>query len=117
MGRDYQAPDPGPGSRELAGMSAAGLTEIRAIEHPVLRGVAYCAFATRNQFYFDGSKRTGRYMMNGHLIAHGYDGIVTPESRKSEYNRSLVARFMDADARPYIELTLSCYDDPRGFQQ
>jgi Fic family protein len=113
MGRAYQAPDPGAGGRNLAGIFEAGLEEVRAIDHPVLRAVTYSAFATRNQFYFDGNKRTGRYTMNGHLIAHGYDGIVIPESRKLEYNQSLAALFMDADARPYIEFTLSCHDDPR----
>jgi Fic family protein len=117
MGRDYQAPEPGPGGRNLADIFAAGVAEVRAIQHPVLRAVTYCAFATRNQFYFDGNKRTSRYMMNGHLIAHGYDGIVTPESRKGDYNRSLAALFMDADARPYIQFTLACYDDPRGARK
>lgn len=117
MGRRYQAPEPGPSGRSLLSIFAAGAAEIRAIEHPILRAVTYAAFATRIQFYFDGNKRTSRYMMNGHLIANGYDGIVTPESRKGEYNAALAALFMDAGARPYIEFTLSCYDDPRGARQ
>lgn len=113
MGQTYQALDPGVGGRDLRPIFEAGRREILTIVHPVLRAVTYSAFAIRNQFYFDGNKRTSRYMMNGHLIAHGYDGIVTPEARKVEYNRSLASLFINADARPYIEFTLSCYDDPR----
>lgn len=114
MGQDHQAPDPGPHGSNLIHIFQTGIQEIHAVTHPVLRAVTYSAFAIRNQFYFDSNKRTSRYMMNGHLIAHGYDGIVTPETRKLDYNRTLAQLFLNADARPYIQFTLSCYDDPKG---
>lgn len=111
MGDRFMAPDPGPGGSNLIEIHRVGLSEIDQIEHPVLRAVVYSAFAIRNQFYFDANKRTSRYMMNGHLIANAYDGIVIPERRRLEYNRALHALFIEGDAQPYIEFTLSCYDD------
>ncbi|HEX7164352.1 MAG TPA: hypothetical protein VF223_24300, partial [Trebonia sp.] len=42
------------------------------------QAAAYFLFAALQQFYYDGNKRTGRYMMNGHLMSHGIDAISVP---------------------------------------
>ena len=107
----FQAHAPGPLGADLLDVYATGLDSIQEIAHPVLRGATYAAFAAYHQFYFDGNKRTSRYVMNGELLSHGYDAIVTPVSRKGDYERSLTEMFMTGNADPYIAFTLSCYDD------
>ncbi len=111
MGLQFRGPAPGERGENLARLFGEGLREIESIEHPVVRGATYAAFAAYNQFYFDGNKRTSRLMMNGVLMAAGYDAIVTPADRKTEYNESLRHMYEFGDARPYVQFTLSCYDD------
>ena len=50
------------------------------------QAVAYFLFAAFQRFYYDGNKRTGRYMMNGDLMSHGIDTISVPAARKQEFN-------------------------------
>lgn len=51
----FHGPDAGPG---LVQIFNDGLDRIDSIQHPVLKGATYAAFAAYNQFYFDGNKRT-----------------------------------------------------------
>lgn len=88
-----------------------GLERIGSIAHPVLRGATYAAFAAYNQFFFDGNKRTSRYMMNGELMAAGYSPIVTPITKKREYNEALATMYRTGDATSYIAFTAALYDD------
>lgn len=88
-----------------------GLERINSMLHPVLRGATWAAFATYHQFYFDGNKRTSRYVMNATLMSHGYDAILIPNARKTEYVDAVIAAYEHGDLTPHIEFLLSCYDD------
>lgn len=49
----------------------------------------------RTQFFWDGNKRTGRLMMNGLLLLHGYDAISVPARQKLAFNQKMI-RFYDS---------------------
>ena len=104
----FHGPDAGPG---LVQIFNDGLDRIDSIQHPVLKGATYAAFAAYNQFYFDGNKRTSRYMMNGEIMAGGYDPILTPVRRKREYIDALAVMYRTGDASKYIAFTISLYND------
>ena len=89
----------------------AGLVRIEQIEHPVLRGATWAAFSTYQQFYLDGNKRTGRYVMNAVLMSHGYDAILIPERLKAQYEDALVATYRSGDLTPHIDFLIQLYDD------
>ena len=89
----------------------AGLERIEKIEHPVLRSATWAAFATYHQFYLDGNKRTGRYMMNAVLLSHGYDAIHVSERLKAEYENALIEAYKTGDLTPHIAFLLALYDD------
>jgi Fic family protein len=110
MGDQFAAPASDDGGEKLREIYADGLDRLSEIQHPVVRGTAYAAFAAYYQFYFDGNKRTSRYVMNGELMSNGFDAIVTPFARRAEYNRALAAMYKTGDATEYILFTLSCYD-------
>ena len=40
----------------------------------------------RHQFFWDVNKRTGRFMMNGILLASGFPIINVPAKRQQEFN-------------------------------
>jgi prophage maintenance system killer protein len=64
--------------------------------------LAAFAFLTRNQFYFNGNKRTAKFMANGLLMSNGFNAI-NPRSRTSkDYHQALDTLFRDGDATPIM---------------
>jgi Fic family protein len=107
-------PAPGPGGSNLIRLHEDGLTDILALPDPVQQAIAYFLFAALNQFSFDGNKRTGRAMMNGHLMAHGIDAISVPAARRLEFNALMVDFYRTKDATGMFAFLLSCHPDADG---
>ncbi len=80
----YTPPETQRGGANLRHIYEAGTEEIAALAGPFEQGAAYFLFGALRQFYFDGNKRTSRYMMNGWLMSHGIDAISVPASRRQE---------------------------------
>lgn len=72
-------------------------------------GATWAAFATYQQFYLDGNKRTGRYGMNAVLMSHGFDAILIPEHLKAQYEDVLVKSYRTGDLMPHIDFLLGLY--------
>lgn len=79
-----------------------------APDKPGLQAVPYFAFATINQFYFDGNKRTGRWMMNGRPMMHGLDPVGVPVTRQLDLNNRLLHLFVERDATPLPRILAEC---------
>ncbi len=79
------------------------------ISHPVERAVAYFCWGVRRQFYFDGSKRTSRLMMNGQLLQSRLDAISIPFNRRLEFNQHLIVLYSEADATPETPSKMTRY--------
>lgn len=100
--------DHGEGGVLLIERFAKTMGYLSALADPRERALGYFVSATRQQFYFDGNKRTARLMMSGELLANGYDAINVPFSRKYEFNLYLDHLFMHDDATPLMEFLISC---------
>jgi Fic family protein len=111
MGVVFAAPAPGPGGETLARLFDEGVERVSAIGDVAARACVWAAYATYHQFYFDGNKRTSRYVMNTVLVSHGYDSIVVPATRRTDYNEALRDLFLTADATGYARFLLSCWSD------
>jgi Fic family protein len=72
------------------------------------QAIAYFLFGALQQFYFDGNKRTSRYMMNGHLMSHGLDAISVPAARRQEFNARMVDFFRNRDGDGMFQFLTSC---------
>jgi Fic family protein len=108
----YLPPATEPGGENLRRIHARGLEAIQAdITHPVEQALAYFLFAALQQFYFDGNKRTGRSMMNGHLMSHGIDAISVPAARRLEFNTGMVEFFRTRRAADMFGFLTSCHPD------
>lgn len=64
----------------------------------------------RCQFFYDVNKRTGRFMMNGHLLNNGYPAINLPASRQLEFNELMLAFYESGDEKPMNRFVRSCLD-------
>ncbi|WP_211320682.1 hypothetical protein [Arthrobacter livingstonensis] len=93
---------------ELPGRWKLLMERLAEIQDPRVRALVYNAAATRTQYYFDGNKRTARLMMAGELMAHGFDAVNIPNSRRLEFNVALDELFQSNDATQLMAFTTSC---------
>lgn len=108
----YLPPATEPGGENLLRIHTCGLEAIHEdIGQPFEQAITYFLFAALQQFYFDGNNRTGRSMMNGHLMSHGIDAISVPAARRLEFNMNMVDFFRTRDATGMFAFLASCHPD------
>lgn len=62
----------------------------------------------RNQFFFDGNKRTARMMMSGILLSRGLPMINVPAKRKLEFNQVMIKYYDTQDFELLFTFMMSC---------
>ena len=63
------------------------------------RAVTCFTMCARNQFFFDGNKRTSQLLMNGILLSNGQHAITIPAKERSEYFYVLREMYDENDSR------------------
>lgn len=105
----YEAPAHGPSGDALVGRFQAGVDYLAsAVDDRGHQALLYFPFAALSQFYFDGNKRTARWMMNGHLMAHGYEPIGVPVEIRQQWNSALSSLFTTLDASELLSILAGC---------
>jgi Fic family protein len=75
-----------------------GIDTILRIDNPLERAMTFSLWTAREQFFFDGNKRTGRIMMSGELIKNGLDAISIPDTSRLEFNEKMIRFYETGDA-------------------
>jgi len=75
------------------------------------RGLAFFLFGALQQFFFDGNKRTSRFMMNGILMSAGIDAISVPAARAQEFNEKMVQFYLTKEATEMMQFLVECHPD------
>jgi len=96
------------GAPDLNRVFAQGIAALESCP-PFERATAFFLFGALQQFFFDGNKRTSRFMMNGILMSHGIDAISVPAARATEFNEKMVRFYLSKDATAMMEFLLSCH--------
>lgn len=97
-----------PGAPELNRVFQEGLAALDAYE-PFERGTAFFLFGALQQFFFDGNKRTSRFMMNGILMSSGIDAISVPAAKAQEFNEKMVRFYLTRDATEMMAFLVDCH--------
>lgn len=63
----------------------------------------------RNQFFWDGNKRTGLLMLNGHLMSNGYSPLSIPAKRLTEYNAGMIDFYESGDRAKMMAFLRECH--------
>jgi Fic family protein len=101
-----------PGGENLRRLHSRGLAAtIEGLASTYEQAVVYFLFGALQQFYFDGNKRTSRYLMNGHLMSHGIDAISVPAARAREFNTLMVDFFRFRDGTRMVAFLTDCHPD------
>jgi len=106
QGTDYTPPK----ATELEKLFSNVMEEIRKIED--LREQAYRVHLdfARCQFFYDGNKRTGLLMANGHLMSNGYPPLSIPAKRLTEYNAGMIRFYDSGDYAEMMGFLKTCHE-------
>jgi len=80
-----------------------GMKEILHIVSPILRAMACFLWMSREQFFYDGNKRTARLIANGILLDHGYPELLIRASDQLEYNTHMIDWYTTGDMTTTLE--------------
>jgi hypothetical protein len=101
-----------PGAERLNRIFSDGLAALQEnVPNPLERATAFCLFGSLQQFFFDGNKRTSRFMMNGALMMEGIDAISIPAMRAAEFNSRMVEFYTTRDATQMMGFVLQCHPE------
>ena len=103
-----------PGAPELNRVFSEGVTALQECE-PFERATAFFLFGALQQFFFDGNKRTSRFMMNGVLMSHGIDAISVPAAKAQEFNEKMVRFYLSKDATEMMDFLAGCHPDAEAI--
>lgn len=107
-----------PGAIRLNEVFADGIRSLeQQVSNPFERATAFFLFGSLQQFFFDGNKRTSRFMMNGILMNEGVDAISIPAIRAGEFNSRMVDFYINRDATEMMAFVLDCHPDITRIRQ
>lgn len=98
------------GAPELNRVYREGVAALQSCK-PFERALAFFLFGALQQFFFDGNKRTSRFMMNGVLMSHGIDAISVPATKAQEFNEKMVRFYLTKDATEMMGFIIGCHPD------
>ena len=88
------------------------LERIGSIPDVFIRAMTVFLDMARNQYFFDGNKRTGRLMMNGIILDAGFDVLSIPYKRQQEFNEKMIRFYDTGEQHEMFEFLLSCSTTP-----
>lgn len=99
-----------PGAPELNRVFIEGIAALAECG-PFERAITFFLFGALQQFFFDGNKRTSRFMMNGVLMSHGLDAISIPAAKAKDFNEKMVRFYLSKDATEMISFLVGCHPE------
>ena len=100
------------GATELNRVFASGLQVLQSeVQQSFEKAAAFFLFGALQQFFFDGNKRTSRFMMNGILMSAGIDAISVPAAKVQVFNENMVRFYLEKDGTEMMDFLVDCHPD------
>lgn len=100
------------GATELNRVFTSGVNALNESHLPPFeKGLAFFLFGALRQFFFDGNKRTSRFMMNGVLMSNGIDAISVPAAQAQSFNEKMVRFYLAKDATEMMSFLTGCHPE------
>jgi Fic family protein len=107
-----------PGAPELNRVFASGLQALQnKVQHSFEKAAAFFLFGALQQFFFDGNKRTSRFMMNGILMSAGIDAISVPAAKAQEFNENMIRFYLGKDGTEMMAFLVDCHPDAEKIRE
>jgi len=98
-----------PLAKELNNIFTNGIKEIEQIKNPIVKATTMFLFGAKNQFFYDGNKRTSRLMMNGILIQNGCPILNIKAKDKLAFNEQMIIFYNSDDIEQSINFLIDYY--------
>ncbi len=105
-GTEYRPPK----ASELEGLFVSVIDEILVLEGICEQAYRLHLDFARSQFFYDGNKRTGLLMLNGHLMSNGYSPLSVPAKRLIEYNAGMIKFYESGDYAEMMVFLKECHE-------
>ena len=106
------------GAPELNRVFAGGLQALQSeVQHAFEKAAAFFLFGALQQFFFDGNKRTSRFMMNGILMSAGIDAISVSAAKAQEFNENMIRFYLKKDATEMMAFLVDCHPDAEQIHE
>lgn len=92
-----------PPASDLDAAWAETIQNFNATEPPFQRAVGLFGDMARNQFFFDGNKRTGRMMMSGFLLSKGLPLLNVRNADKLAFNIAMLSFYESGNKQTLID--------------
>jgi Fic family protein len=99
-----------PPAASLPELFKGMVTELAGFQDIYDRAIFLFLVMARTQFFYDVNKRTGRFMMSGLLLSHGFPLINLPAARQLEFNELMLEFYNANDPQPMNTFLRSCLD-------
>jgi Fic family protein len=106
-GTDYQP----PAAADLPRVFETGAHALLQTNDPVLRAMLTFLWGSLNQFFYDGNKRTSRFMANGTLLTAGLPPIMILAKDQLAYNQTMTRFYDTQDATEALNWLYGYYHD------
>ncbi len=83
-----------PAPDKLPSLFDQGARHLNAVEDPVLRALLVFLWGSLNQFFYDGNRRTSRFLAIGSLMTAGFPPLMILAKDQLVYNQTMT-RFYD----------------------
>ena len=104
-----------PGAPQLNRVFLDGTAALKECA-PFERATAFFLFGALQQFFFDGNKRTSRFIMNGVLMSNGMDAISVPAAKAQAFNEKMVRFYLSKDASEMMAFLADCHPHVQDLQ-
>lgn len=105
-GTDYKPPEPDKLKNLLKKTIIKALNKNYSLLN---RGYELHLDFAKNQFFWDGNKRSGLLMMNGLFMSNGFLPLSVPAKRLFDYNSKMIDFYNSDNILPMMEFLESCH--------
>lgn len=85
--------------------------KLNDFDNTLEKSLVFFLYGALQQFFFDGNKRSSRFMMNGILMSNNIYPISVPAKSVQEYNEKMVKFYKDKNADEMISFLVSCHQE------
>lgn len=105
-----------PKAEELSSIFAKGKDVLNQEQDPILKAFLTFLWGSLSQFFYDGNKRTSRFLANGILLSAGFPPLTILAKDQLQYNE-VMTRFYDTqDGTEALKWLLTYYKETNtGF--
>ena len=79
------------------------------IKQPIIKALSCFLLNAKNQYFYDGNKRTARLMMNGILLNNGYSLLNIKAKDKLEFNKMMIEYYDNDNLLKAVSYLLNYY--------